>query len=201
MTHFYIGLKNTFQNDIGFSWLQRSEPLTVDELPEHYYYASHIQKILVDVDNQITIVTQPMSLSELETYEYFDLPISKNKHYIDRICSEGRVDILKRIPIHGFPFQYTAVAIDSASANGHDSVLEWWKQSGLSLKYTSTAVYGATMNQHTNVLDWWLNSGLTMKYSSDIIDQAISESCDRSVEWWLRNTKIASEKTVLIAKY
>ncbi|KAF2098283.1 hypothetical protein NA57DRAFT_20509, partial [Rhizodiscina lignyota] len=54
--------------------------------------------------------------------------------------------------------EYTAEAMNGASAMGFVDVLEWWKRSGLTLKYTEAALEQASGHGRIEALKWWRDS-------------------------------------------
>jgi hypothetical protein len=153
------------------------------------YYLSWSSLELVNIDDK-NILSNKYPIYSINTIKKFNLEITSE--YITELCDQGLVDILEWIKNKKGIVDYSELALDLASANGHVHVLEWWYKSGLTLKYTDKALYWASNNGHVDVLEWWKKSGLTLEYTSDILDIIYNTVNDinlimKSLEWWLKS--------------
>lgn len=103
---------------------------------------------------------------------------------IDRLSQLGYVDDLQWWKNKKLPIQYTEIALEDASANGHWQVLQWWKDQHIPMKYTERALDYASANGHLKVLKWWKESGLTLKYTDHAFTYAIINDHEEVVTWW-----------------
>ncbi|KAI8799661.1 hypothetical protein BJ742DRAFT_129037 [Cladochytrium replicatum] len=124
-----------------------------------------------------------VSALDLHLIRYADArpaPITYNWSSARRSCM-SRVDSVLDHHAH----EYTTVAMDSASENGHVAVLEWWRNSGLELRWTVHRSLGVSSSYgRVDVLEWWLKSGLQRHSWGIVFETAIRHGRIEVLEWW-----------------
>lgn len=124
------------------------------------------------------------SLAGPYTYTRLGVPVMK----LDEASGRGYINILKwwkaSSPAKELEFEYTADALDLASASGHIHVLDWLQQSDLSLKYSIRAMDVASKHGLVEVLIWWKASGVELRYSGNAMNSATSFGHVAVLDWW-----------------
>ncbi|KAI9223899.1 hypothetical protein BC828DRAFT_374868 [Blastocladiella britannica] len=88
-------------------------------------------------------------------------PFRYSHDAIDKCMRVGILRWWKDSVLPHYPLEYTAAAVDSASAWANRAALNWWlsehQSGGLPMMYTSHAVDGASASEQLKAVKWWLD--------------------------------------------
>lgn len=178
---------NNYDNGIRFLYKQglntigRCEPnygfifTTIDNIHHFYKDGTYLCEISLPTDDEKLevhynvkrkiytsnkiIIENKYSLMDPQTYQKFDIDITKNKYAILNASAFGNVSFLDWWFKSGVKIPYDPKEVLSyATTNGHLNILEWWKNNNLKLIPDEESISLAELNNHNKILDFWKNN-------------------------------------------